>query len=89
MEASFGPERFFMSNNDWFVYMRPGDEVCEMHVGLRLVDFQKVGESIIAGPFKRKDSVVTWLTTFISLHGKNREENDEGISDGMVLPSLH
>ena len=86
MHTIFPAGRYFFSNNEWFINMRPGDEKHVTHCGFRKIHITKKNEFYIAGPFKSKSSLLRWFNGFISFFGNNRKPTDVFIPDDLILP---
>ena len=84
MQTLFKSDRYFCSQNEWFIQMRPGDENHGLHDGLRLVGYIFEGEIPIAGPFKTKRRMFSWFNRFVAMYGKSRSMPQDYIPDSVA-----
>ena len=54
MYSHFSAGRYFYSNNEWYINMRPGDELHHTHLGFKQINIVSQNGIFIAGPFKSK-----------------------------------
>jgi hypothetical protein len=85
MKAIYRKGRYIYTDTGWYVYMRAGDERHKMHCGFRLIEYHMEDGQPIAGPFRTKRSMISWLQSFIAFHGRPRRLPKNYIPDDLVV----
>ena len=89
MKSQFKTERYFSTNDGWFIVMRPGDELAEIHHIKPRIKKCHSPDMIVAGPFINKVALEHWFIDFLLLYAKPRKSPVNYISDDIILPGLN
>ena len=66
MVSKFNAARIFYANNNWWIYMRPGDETAITYLNHTEINFYIEDGVPVAGPFKLKNQLEQWFNSFIA-----------------------
>jgi hypothetical protein len=84
MKSAFQSERYFFSQNKWFIRMRPGDDKHSLRNFTKKIKFLYEDNIPVAGPFESKQRMFRWFESFISMYGWSRSLNKDYIPDSVA-----
>ena len=65
MKAQIKTERYFTTDEGWFIEMRPGDELAEIDYLKPRIKKRHNPDMVVAGPFLSKVALEHWFISFL------------------------